>query len=227
MKKIIQKIAVTLVSGLFISTLTGCVTLPDFSEKQIEKFQAASGSPTDSVIFYGFLPMNESVKFKQIDKKFPSDEQDGIDLATTDTSGFWLSTPVKPGSTYMLSYLKGSVQGGMSSQPGYEGGRYGIITKYETIVWDQEFSEDMQYFVIKIPEEPGFYCFGQYTGEEIMRNAKAGNPTKVFDQNNITEKWGKNANQIMVNGLGQLIKAYKGTEWEAAAAKELEKYSAN
>ena len=57
-----------------------------------------------------------------------------------------------------------------------------------------------------------------------MVNAQAGNPTKIFDQNNIKEKWGKNGNQVIVNGLTQVIKAYKGTEWEKLALKEIEKY---
>lgn len=226
MKKIIRKIAVTLsVSALLITLITGCATLPDFSEKQIAKFQAAAGTPADSVVFYGFLPMNEIVKFKQIDKRFAADEQDGIDLAMTDTSGFWLSTPVEPGSTYMISYMKGSVQGGMKTGPGLVGGQWAQVTTFETIVWDQEFDEDMQYFVIKIPEEPGLYCFGQYLGDNIMKKAQVGEPTQIFDQNNITEMWGKNANQIVVNGLTQLMKAYKGTEWETLALKEIEKYS--
>ena len=44
----------------------------------------------------------------------------------------------------------------------------------------------MQYFVIKIPEEPGLYCFGMYTGREIMYNAQNGKTTQIFDQNNLT-----------------------------------------
>lgn len=80
----------------------------------------------------------------------------------------------------------------------------------------------MQYFVIKIPEETGLYCFGMYTGREIMYNAQNGNATQIFDQNNLIEKWRKNYNQLIVSGLQQVSKAYKGTEWEEAA---LEKFS--
>lgn len=168
--------------------------------------------------------MNDIMKFKQIDKKYPADEQDGIKLSLTDNSGFWLSTPVEPGSTYMISYMKGSVQGGMTTGPESFGGQMRQVTRFNTNVWDQEFSENMQYFVIKIPKEPGLYCFGQYMGSEIMVNAQAGNPTKIYDQRNIKEKWGKNGNQVIVNGLSQLIKAYKGTEWETLALKEIDKY---
>lgn len=224
-----SKIVSVLAATILLSSLTGCVSLPDFSEKQIEKFQNAQGTPKDSVVFYGFLPMNDEVKFKQIDKKYPSDEQDGIKLSLTDSSGFWLSTPVVPGSTYMISYMKGSVQGGMSTStstnmitPNLT--QQTTTTTFETNVWDQEFTEDMQYFVIKIPKEPGLYCFGQYMGREIMANAQAGNPTQLFDQSNIKEKWGKNGNQVIVNGLTQLIKAYKGTEWETLALEEMGKY---
>ena len=60
--------------------------LPDFSEKQIAKFQSVQRTPKDSVVFYGFLPMNDIVKVKQIDKKYPTDEQDGIKLSLTDNS---------------------------------------------------------------------------------------------------------------------------------------------
>ena len=209
MKRSLGKIVSVLSVTFLLSTLTGCVSLlPDFSEKQIAKFQSAQGTPKDSVVFYGFLPMNDIVKFKQIDKKYPADEQDGIKLSLSDSSGFWLSTPVKPGTTYMSSYMKGSVQCGMSTGHEYSFGIYLIH----------------MFFVIKIPKEPGLYCFGQYTGREIMVNAQAGNPTKIFDQSNIKEKWGKNGNQVIVNGLSQLITAYKGTEWETLALKEIEKY---
>lgn len=221
MKRNLGRTVLVLAVTILLSTLTSCIsTLPDFSENQIAKFQSVQGTPKDSVVFYGFLPMNDVVKFKQIDKKYPSDEQDGIKLSLTDSSGFWLSTPVEPGSTYMISYMKGSVQGGTATES--FGGKQAL--KFNTYVWDQEFSEDMQYFVIKIPKKPGLYCFGQYRGNEIMANAQAGNPTEIFDQNNIKEKWGKNGNQIIVNGLTQLIKAYKGTEWETIALEEIEKY---
>ena len=224
MKKIIEKIAVVLsISAILISTLVGCATLPNFSEQQIAKFQNARGTPNDSVVFYGFIPMNDVIKFKQIDKKYRSDEQDGIKITFNDLSGFWLSTPVEPGSTYMISYMKGSVPGGTQQTMNYNG-RWSTTTTHETYVWDHEFTEDRQYFVVKIPKKPGLYCFGQYTGRDIMLEANAGKATKIFDQDNIKEKWGKNANQIIVNGLTQTIKAYKGTEWEAAALKELEKY---
>lgn len=221
MKRNLAKIVLALTVTSLLSTLTSCMSiLPNFSEKQIAKFQNVQETPKDSVVFYGFLPMNDVVKFKQIDKKYPADEQDGIKLSLTDSSGFWLSTPVEPGSTYMISYMKGSVQGGTTSES--FGGKQAL--KFNTYVWDQGFSEDMQYFVIKIPKKPGLYCFGQYRGNEIMANAQAGNPTEIFDQNNIKEKWGKNGNQIIVNGLTQLIKAYKGTEWETLALEEIEKY---
>lgn len=221
MKRNLAKIVLALTVTTLLSTLTSCMSiLPNFSEKQIAKFQNVQETPKDSVVFYGFLPMNDVVKFKQIDKKYPADEQDGIKLSLTDSSGFWLSTPVEPGSTYMISYMKGSVQGGTTTES--FGGKQAL--KFNTYVWDQEFSEDMQYFVIKIPKKPGLYCFGQYRGNEIMANAQAGNPTEIFDQNNIKEKWGKNGNQIIVNGLTQLIKAYKGTEWETIALEEIEKY---
>lgn len=221
MKRNLAKIVLALSVTTLLSTLTSCMSiLPNFSEKQIAKFQNVQETPKDSVVFYGFLPMNDVVKFKQIDKKYPADEQDGIKLSLTDSSGFWLSTPVEPGSTYMISYMKGSVQGGTTTES--FGGKQAL--KFNTYVWDQEFSEDMQYFVIKIPKKPGLYCFGQYRGNEIMANAQAGNPTEIFDQNNIKEKWGKNGNQIIVNGLTQLIKAYKGTEWETIALEEIEKY---
>ncbi|QTQ12106.1 hypothetical protein HRI96_07815 [Treponema parvum] len=227
MKKIIEKTAVILsIAAVSLSTLISCASLPDFSEKQIKKFQDAKGSPNDSVVFYGFLPMNNIVKFKQIDKKYSNDEQDGIKLSFNDASGFWLSTPVEPGSTYMISYIQGSVQGGTTSSTVTTAFGSATTITFHDYVWDQSFSEEQQYFVIKIPQKPGFYCFGQYTGREIMVAAQAGKPTKIFDQENIKEKWGKNANQIMVNGLKQIIKAYKGTEWENAALKELNKYSA-
>lgn len=225
MKRNLAKIVLALTVTTLLSTLTSCISiLPDFSEKQIAKFQNVQGTPKDSVVFYGFLPMNDVVKFKQIDKKYSSNEQDGIKLSLTDSSGFWLSTPVEPGSTYMISYMKGSVPGGSPTEVKSFAGQQRQVTTFITYVWDQEFSEDMQYFVIKIPKEPGLYCFGQYTGSEIMENAQAGNPTQIFDQNNIKEKWGKNGNQVIVNGLTQLIKAYKGTEWETLALEEIEKY---
>lgn len=226
MKRNLGRTILVLAVTILLSTLTSCIsTLPDFSENQIAKFQSVQGTPKDSVVFYGFLPMNDVVKFKQIDKKYPSDEQDGIKLSLKDSSGFWLSTPVEPDSTYMISYMKGSVQGGTTTEIKPHGGQQqALVTKFNTHVWDQEFSEDMQYFVIKIPKEPGLYCFGLYSGREIMTNAQAGNQTQIFDQNNIKERWGKNGNQIIVSGLSQLIKAYKGTEWETLALEEIEKY---
>ena len=126
----------------------------------------------------------------------------------------------------MISYIQGSVQGGITSSTATTAFGSTTTTTFYDYVWDQPFSEEQQYFVIKIPKKPGFYCFGQYTGREIMVAAQAGKPTKICDQGNIKEKWGKNANQIMVNGLKQIIKAYKGTEWENAVLKELNKYSA-
>lgn len=69
MKRRLGKIVSVLSATFLLSTLTGCVSLlPDFSEKQIAKFQSAQGTPKDSVVFYGFLPMNDIVKFKQIEK---------------------------------------------------------------------------------------------------------------------------------------------------------------
>ena len=71
MKKILGKITAALsLSALLISTVTSCASLPELSEEQIAKFQNSEGSPNDCVVFYGFLPMNDVVKFKQIDKNF-------------------------------------------------------------------------------------------------------------------------------------------------------------
>ena len=67
MKRSLGKIVSVLSATFLLLTLTGCVSLlPDFSEKQIVKFQGAQGTPKDSVVFYGFLPMNDIVKFKHI-----------------------------------------------------------------------------------------------------------------------------------------------------------------
>lgn len=226
MKKI-SKIILPVLASFVATCLTSCIGLPKFSESAIEKFQHADGLPTDSVVFYGFLPQNSSVTFTEISdgKKISPDVQTGIERPITDSSGIWISTPVKPGSTYMISYICGQEQGGAYAGVDYSLGSPRNVMKMETIKWDQTFTEDQQFFVIKIPEEPGFYCFGMYFGSDIMRNAVAGKGTVIYDQNNITEFWGKNAAQIMVNGLTCIQSAYAGTPWEEAASIEMKKFS--
>ncbi|QTQ13692.1 hypothetical protein HRQ91_04025 [Treponema parvum] len=103
----------------------------------------------------------------------------------------------------MISYIQGSVQGGITSSTATTAFGSTTTTTFYDYVLDQPFSEEQQYFVIKIPKKPGFYCFGQYTGREIIVAAQSGKPTKIFDQENIKEKWGKMQTKLWLTVLNK------------------------
>lgn len=144
MKKILGIEALALIAAIF----TGCSSLGaamSTSTKNIEEYQEAVGTPSDSVIFYGIFNCNEFQSFSQMDPDFPPDYQEM-------EKGIFISKPVAPGSTYILESSRGEEYAGNW-----------------TYTWDHTYSMQtpINPVIINIPKKPGFYYVGWYEGRDL------------------------------------------------------------
>ena len=99
-----------------------------------------SGSPEDSVIFYGgFQDGDNDFIFTQINSNFEPDSQGVYNQR------YFVSAPVTPGSCYMLEYW------------------FWFSTSNHSYSLN-DFMPQTSPIVVQVPEEPGLYYFGTYGG---------------------------------------------------------------
>ena len=148
------------------------------------------GLPENSVIFYGgFQGTENDFLFSQIDPYFDPDTQ------AVEGQLFFVSRPVKRSSRYMLEYWRWT-----DSTEGYDG--FSSAKSY---------TPKSSPLVIDIPDEPGLYYFGFYSG---MATSATGE---------LTEWKIHSSEEMKVPALKQVLRCYKGTEWEDYIREELEK----
>lgn len=109
-----------------------------------------TGTPEDSVIFYGgFNGVNDYI-FTQIDSNFEPDTQ------AMSWADAFVSKPVKPGSRYMLEFIDNYVG---SPSYGYDRTR-GVYNVPTSIL------------IVDVPKEPGLYYIGFYDGKLCINSGE-------------------------------------------------------
>ncbi|MBR5965204.1 MAG: hypothetical protein IK015_03735 [Treponema sp.] len=161
-----------------------------------------SMTPENSVVIFFYNMGNEIMEFKQINPKFDVDEQKYEYYH--ECTGWVFFKPVKPGTRYMLTKMKGASSGGTI--------RY---------VWDMDFKPNQQVLVLDIPTEPGVYCYGQIWGEAVAYCAQKGEVYQLqkIDQWRLRNVW--QVKKLYKAGLSQFKKRYTGTPWVDAYIKKM------
>ncbi len=188
MKIMVKLFAVVSLVSIF---LTGCAsTNVDGGNVKPGKYVGTydeNMTPENSCLIYFSFPWTETATFKQINPAFESDEQ--VFKYGFDIYGATVFKPVKPGSRYMLTKIKGND---------------GSNTRF-----DMNFSRDQEYFVINVPKKPGVYYLGYMRGSSVAINAFYGNASEVNEPNTPTK-----VNKIALKKMGSAMKKYyKGTPW--------------
>lgn len=206
MKKIISIIAVLIAMCSVFSKAKTNETRKISKELSQNKndYSNITGTPEDSVIFYGgFAGVNDYI-FTQIDSNFEPDTQ-----AMIRADGF-VSKPVKPGSRYMLEYLDNTTtnatlvsgSGGVASVHFTDNG-YNAIYNVPTSI-----------LIIDVPKEPGLYYFGYYNGSFSIKMGELYTDDYSIVYSSTIRK---------ASSLNEVLKYYKGTEWEPLINEELKK----
>lgn len=118
-------------------------------KSKILEYTKVAGSPDDSVIFYGGICRNDKDPYDFYYYTFGEKgaEQSELDQTTKRTK-FFVSEPVKPGSSYILRHWRDV------KSPVYK------------------FDEDTTILTVDIPQEPGLYYFGFYDGFTYITKGK-------------------------------------------------------
>ena len=143
-------VAAAAMSILLTSCLSGTVTNVNYKDR------AATGTPENSVVFYGFYESNVEMDWYQSDSEYAPDFQK-LDAP------YIVSAPVAPGSRYRLEYCYGSY-------------RVGNTIHY----WSPTYAMQENSFDIKVPEEPGIYYIGSFDGADSYRFGKNMPVTALF-----------------------------------------------
>ena len=161
-----------------------------------------SMTPENSVVIFFYNMGNELMEFKQINPKFDPDEQKYEYYY--ESTGWVFFKPVKPGSRYMLTKMKGASSGG--------------TVRY---VWDMDFKPNQQVLVLDIPTEPGVYCYGQIWGDSVAYSAQKGEAYQLqkIDQWRWGNKW--MIQKFYKKALSQFKKRYEGTPWVDAYIEKM------
>ena len=187
-----MKKRIFLLTGMFFFLFTSCLspklTNVDYKER------ATEGSPENSVVFIGYFENNSLTAWSQSNSEYAPDYQklDGP---------FVISAPVAPGSRYRMAYVSGSYQVGNT-----------IYT------WSETYSMQETGLDIKIPDEPGLYYFGYYSGSDSYRtNSFVPASTGLFQLASAATP-----EKRELTCLRQALQFYKGTEWEAVIKARME-----
>ena len=129
-----KKLSLLVFSAVMILSLSGCVTTniskADFREA------AESGTPENSVIFFGAYSDTAGIEWSQIDPDYPADYLKANDIFG---SAYFCSAPVAPGSTYRLEFLQ---------------------VKNVACIYSLNFKN----LDIHVPQKPGLYYVGSFDG---------------------------------------------------------------
>lgn len=160
-------------------------------------------TPENSVVIFFAFPGTEYAIFKQINPKFPVDEQE-FKYDLLDASSVTIFKPVKPGSRYMITKMKGTIGGG-----------------FQRSYWDMDFKPNQQVLVLDIPTEPGVYCFGNIFGKSVASCAQKGETYRLqkIDQCYWEKKW--YTPKFYKQCLKKFKACYDGTPWVAAYEEKM------
>ncbi|MBP3772870.1 MAG: hypothetical protein J6I53_09305 [Treponema sp.] len=192
-KTYLMKLALLAFSSAFVGC-TSVMASMGISTDNISEYQSASGTPEDSVVFYGYIAGATSiakeqeniVQFSQMNSNFPPDHQQM-------KKNIFVSKPVAPGSLYFLQGMAGEAQ----------------KTIGNTIwIYNETFpmQEELVPIVINVPKEPGLYFVGSYY-----------DPLKLLE-NEVKKSNDKASEKICLKGA---LKLYKGTVWEKAIEERI------
>ncbi len=142
-----KKLIVTALILMTVTLLNSCMYIGaaiGTSTKNKKEYQAAVGTPKDSVVFYGAFNNNLSESFSQMDPEFPPDYQEM-------EKAIFISKPVAPGSTYVLAKNSGNYTQ-------YVGNIRYIYS------WNNYTSLQtaLNPLIINVPKKPGLYYVGSY-----------------------------------------------------------------
>ena len=176
----VKKLTLVGVSLLLMIFFTGCMSpkIANFDYKD----RAQDGTPENSVIFIGFYGNNLYMYWSQCDSEYQPDYQQL-------EGPYIVSAPVAPGSRYRLENQYGEIR-----------------SSYSVTYWGQYETMQNNSYDIKIPDEPGIYYFGFYSGTDSWRFGKPINMTGLFATTNPTKQ--------EIECLQAALKKYKGTAWE-------------
>lgn len=174
-------------AGLLAFLLTGCLSakVTNFDYKE----RATLGTPENSVIFIGFYGNDWQMYWSQCDSEYPPDYQQL-------EGPYIISAPVAPGSRYRLEWVSGSAN-------------YGRVVYYWNDVYPMQYKE----FDIKVPEKPGIYYFGYYSGQDSFKEGENVPMTGLFATTNPKKQ--------EIECLQEALRKYKGTEWEPVIQSRL------
>lgn len=176
------------IAGICLTLLTSCTSgkILNFDYKE----RAELGTPENSVIFIGFYGNDTSMYWSQCNSEYGPDYQQL-------EGPYIVSAPVAPGSRYRLEWAGGSIN-------------YGRTIVY----WNDVYTMQWNYFDIKIPEEPGIYYFGYYSGKESYEQGEPVPMTGIFATTNPVKQERE--------CLEAALKQYKGTDWEPVIRNRME-----
>lgn len=180
-----------LTAGIILFLLTSCASSKGLQNFDYQK-RAKTGTPDNSVIFIGYYANNTAMSWSQCNSTYAPD------YLTID-GPFVISAPVEPGSKYRLAYVSGSYTNGKTHE-----------------YWTEQYSMQNIDFDIEIPDEPGLYYFGYFSGQDSYNNRK---PTPAEPG---TFKGSATPEKRELYCLKQALKLYKGTEWEAVIKARME-----
>ena len=148
------------------------------------------GTPEDSVIFYGVVDYDYGFSFSQVDRDYAPDYQE-----MPNSSEYFVSDPVAPGSTYTFLRLAGAVTMGNT-----------------TYYWDSYSYLNSTGHIFVIPQTPGLYYVGHYDGYSTCKEGQLVKKTNFF----------KSEQRVQLECLQEVLNRYKGTVWEQAIRDEME-----
>lgn len=178
-----------------------------WNPKLVEEFHDVSGTPEDSVIFYGAFNSMDSkatISFTQTNSDFAPDKQ-------TMTGDYFISKPVRPGSRYILQHLEGVEN--MTSYVG-NGGAPGFKRRVTSYSYKEHFSQKDTPLTIEIPNKPGIYYFGYYRARATAEYKDLVEMYPVLIGPKTPAEWEADV-------LKNAITLYKDTEWEIKLQERL------
>ncbi len=122
------------------------------------------------------------------------------DAQAVEEQEFFVSRPVKLDSCYMLEYWYWTAAGEDMDVDG--------------LYSSESYTPETSPLVIDIPREPGLYYFGYYDGQATAASGR------------LVEIKGKPSEDMKVAGLREVLRCYRGTEWEDYIREELDKAKA-
>lgn len=180
-----RNLSIIAVCVALLMTLTSCLSTSGSSSINYKK-RAETGTPENSVILVFFYSNNSQMTFSQCDSEYPPDNQELI-------GPYFVSAPVAPGSRYRLQYVNGSFQSGQT-----------------VWYWTNTYSMQVNGFDIKVPDEPGIYYVGYFSGQDSYRQ---GSPSAITKTGGLLIQRDADPKEQEKECLEEALNVYRGTEW--------------